>query len=343
MDESARTEARNYLSAAGFFVLATAFLLTILTDAGSSVVVEMNCTLQLVLGIGLLIVSTLLIILRKRDMIAILFFMMGLYQLFLAFTSSTGLWSTIMVGFMLLTALVTLTSKDKQKWLLFVIPLIWFLYLLIKACIGENTVILYVFYGILAVISLYYSFVCASERVILPGQKIFTADEQTDFKASGSVLGYMLFAFNIAAWAVFNFARGSAAFPYDTLATLNLLCGSLMLYVAVLLMVVGKMRFTPVMFFLLGITIIFGVFASSNMIIAIGILFLIIGLFTILRKESRILPGLMILISSIFFFVLGGTGYGNPWIVLGIIESIVTVIAVYLSFAVYSQRNLPKF
>ncbi|HJJ31845.1 MAG TPA: hypothetical protein O0X97_06325, partial [Methanocorpusculum sp.] len=193
MDEIAKTEARNYLCAAGFFMIAAWTILSVFSKVGTNTFVEQHDFIHIALGIGLLIAATLLIVLHKRDMIAILFFMMGFWQLFCAFTSS-GSWDTILAGFLLLAVLVTLTGQDKKKWLLFLIPAILFVYRLLAECIGFNIYVFYILFSLLAVISLYCAFCCASERFSLPGRKILTADESTEFKASGSVLGYMLFA-----------------------------------------------------------------------------------------------------------------------------------------------------
>ena len=71
MDEPAKTEARNYLSAAGFFLIAAFGLLRALCES------RPDHTIDLLAGLGLLLIGALLIVLRKRDMIAILFMMLA--------------------------------------------------------------------------------------------------------------------------------------------------------------------------------------------------------------------------------------------------------------------------
>jgi len=164
MDELAKTEARNYLCAAGFFMLAAWFILRVFFSAGATAYVTTTDSIHLVVGIGLIVVATLLIVLHKRDMIAILFFLMGFLQLFFAFTTA-GIWDAILSGFVLLAALVTLSGQDKKKWQLFLIPLFFFIHCLIKEAIGYNMYEYIAMYAILAVVSLYYAFCCASERI----------------------------------------------------------------------------------------------------------------------------------------------------------------------------------
>ncbi|HJJ39170.1 MAG TPA: hypothetical protein O0X42_03435, partial [Methanocorpusculum sp.] len=118
-----------------------------------------------------------------------------------------------------------------------------------------------------------------------------------------------------------------------------------MIFIAVLLFAVGKMRFTPVMFLLLALTNILVIYSSGAMYIGIGILWLVIGLFCILRKESRILPGIMLIVyacTALFSAYAGVTAVSAP-VVSVILNAIPCLIAIYLAFAVYSQRKLPKF
>jgi len=365
MDELAKTEARNYLSAAGFFLIAAYFVQSVFSNVGSSVFIESNDTIKLILGFGLLVIATLLIVLRKRDMTAILFFMMGFYQLFCGFTSSI-LWSLILIGFLILVSLVTLTSKENLKWLLFLIPTIWFVGRLLWVCIGYNAPVEFAFNAVLAVLCLYYAFCCACERCFikryyigetaksslacgcekggLPGTKLLTADETTDFKASGSVLGYMLFALITGGYAL-HYILGEAMLPMETFVTIELLAGSLMIFVSILLLTAGKMRFTPIMFLLVGLIGILSMYSTGAMFIGLGILMIVVGLFAMLRKESRILPGLMLIIYGCTWFFsayVAGTSISVP-VVSALLNAIPCLIAIYLSFVVYSQRKLPKF
>ncbi|MDO5847604.1 MAG: hypothetical protein Q4Q20_04835 [Methanocorpusculum sp.] len=334
MDEPAKTEARNYLSAAGFFVIAAYSLLFAFGN--------INDTIQLASGIGLLLVGTLLIVLRKRDMIAILFMLIAFYFVSLGFIPGfSGLVIPLcFCGLIVLTLLVTLTGKDKAKWLLIIIPLLMVIVSLVHLLSGTTVTLLL---WLPAIAALYFALACASERISLPGRKLLTADEETDFKAAGSVFGYLLFAFTMALWALYNLAGTAAGLSLETMQTVELVCAVLMVVVSILLFAVGKMRFTPVMFLLMGVTTILGIYSTGTMVIGLGILFLVIGLFAILRKETRILPGIMLILLSIVYFILGGAGYGVPVTAIGIIEIVVAAISVYLAFVVYSQKKLPKF
>ena len=328
MDELAKTEARNYLSAAGFFIFAAESLLYLISYF-TGTISEFSPAIEISAGVGMLIIAALLFILRKRDLIGILFVMLGFMDLFYVNYFGGDRFLDLLCIFAILVAVVTLTSKDKQKWLLFPIPVL-LLFPGVPFILGT-------------LLSLYYALVCASEKINLPGRKLLTADEETDFKASGSVLGYMLFGLTMAAWAIFNLFGESYGFTYGALQMLEFICAVLLVFVSILLFAVGKMRFTPVMFLLIAMVTLFGNFSTGAMSIGIGVLFLIIGLFAILRKESRILPGIMLFLTAVVYFILGGVGFGIPTIAVGIVEFVVTAIAVYLAFVVYSQKKLPKF
>ncbi|MDO5847605.1 MAG: hypothetical protein Q4Q20_04840 [Methanocorpusculum sp.] len=333
MDEPAKTEARNYLTAAGFFVIAAFYLMIVF--GGTSAVIA------LVAGFGLLLVGTILTVLRKRDMIAILFMMFAFYFISVG---SIPEYAGIMItacfyGLILLTMLVTLTGKDKVKWLLMVIPILMIIGHLVLFA-GRFEVML-VLYWIVAIIALYFALACASERLRLPGGKLLTADEETDFKAAGSVLGYLLFAVISGAYVVYYIA-GEAMVSLEALHTVTIVAAVLLIFIAVLLFAVGKMRFTPIMFLSMGLLDLLGMYSSGAMLIGVGILWIIIGVFAMLRKESRILPGIMLVVygCTYFFTAYGG---GNMPVVSVILNGLPCLIAIYLAFVVYSQKKLPKF
>jgi len=337
MDEYAKIEARNYLSAAGLFILGGCFLLEVFVTAFNNSTQLINQNFFFVLGIGLVIVATLLAILQKRDMLAILFMMMGFLQFFMAFYPSDFAY-IIVEGFVLLVAIITLTSKDNKKWLLFLIPAVMFIGNMVSLIMGgRNTVFSTIVCLILAILCIYYAFCYASERVHLPGYSLLTKDENTSFKSSGSVLGYSLFAL-IAAVPSFYFIFGESFISLASVTTLVTLGSIMLIFVSILLLAIGKMRFTPVMFLLTGITLLISCYSTGLMAIGLGILIVIIGIFAMLRKESRFLPGIMLAV-----FGLGWCFYSYlPSGISITLFFIPLIIAIYLAFSVYSERDMPK-
>ena len=335
MNELAKIEARNYLSAAGFFVFAACEFLWLITFV-TSTMSSFNSAIDIVGGIAMLIIATLLMILRKRDMIAILFVMLG-FLLFFWSNAPGQIPGILTSAFALLIAIVTLMSKDKQKWLVFLLPFLLVVGHLFMFSDQAHGIV----YGIVVVLSLYYAFVCASERINLPGRKFLTADENTDFKSSGSVLGYILFALIAGAYTVY-YIIGGGLLTLEILTIVEFLGSALLIYTAIMLFAVGKMRFTPVMFLLLALVNFLVLFSSGPMFIGTCILMIIIGIFAMLRKESRILPGIMLIIYGCTDLFTAFAG-GNMPVVSVILNGIPCLIAIYLAFAVYSQKKLPLF
>jgi len=155
----------------------------------------------------------------------------------------------------------------------------------------------------------------------------------------------MLYALITATFSLFYLIGNPEVLSLESITIIKEIASIMMIYVAVLLLTVGKMRFTPIMFLLMGLIMILTSYSTGLMIIGCGIMFIIIGLFAILRTESRILPGLMLIFggSTTFVSILsGGIMPSIPWL-SAVLNGIPALIAIYLSFVVYSQRKLPRF
>ncbi len=103
------------------------------------------------------------------------------------------------------------------------------------------------------------------------------------------------------------------------------------------------MRFTPVMFLLAGALLAVSSVIGDNFEFILGILFIVLGIFAVLRTESRILPGLMFIIYRISYFI-GPVAVGAGITILAVIvNGLPAVIALYLAVATFSQKKLPLF
>ncbi len=342
MDEIQKSEMRNYALSAGFFIVAAqALLMLILPYAhlGRDAAFSLMDSVLWGSAFILFLIGIILIVLKNRDLSAITFLMMGILYAFLAYSPVKGK-ANFMVGiFMLILAALILTSKDKKKYLLFIMPaLVGLLHILVSWRILAGAPM--VLSGVISVVTLYFAFACASERVVIPGGALLKADAVTDFKASGSVLGYLLFAMSASVWAaVYLFGVSMEA-----AAALDAVCSPMLIFVGVLLWAVGQMRFTPVMFILLGFIGCIGQFMTGPLFYIAGVMFIVIGLFAVLRTESRILPAIMLIIYGCVFFITAAvTGTTSLPVLAGVLNLIPALIAVYLAFAVFSQRKLPLF
>ena len=356
MNEIAKNEMRNYLSAAGFFVLAlttlvvcTSFFIPITDAAMSTLAVS-----DIVCSILLLLAGILLAVLGKRDLTAITFLMFGSIKLLMTTTNIIGgtssalsesyFVSAILQVFLLILALILLTAKDKVKYLL----------VLIIGLHGVSNII--GFFGpadilpmilgyshiIIAIIALYFAFACASERIILPLGKTLTSDQETDFKKSASALGYLTIAASMAVWAFFHLFNASYLVA-DIIYALDGVYAILMILIGILLFAVAKMRFTPVMFMLVGALLAVSSVIGDSFEFILGILFIVLGLFAVLRTESRILPGLMFVIYGISYFIVPVAAGAGITILAVLVNGLPALIALYLAVATFSQKKLPLF
>ncbi|HJJ71341.1 MAG TPA: hypothetical protein O0X56_06755 [Methanocorpusculum sp.] len=356
MNEIAKNEMRNYLSDAGFFVFALSILVicsVFLFGQGENIYSLQN-SVDIISGILILLSGALLAVLGKRDLTAITFLMLGIMTFMRAvfgivMTASGNFADMISVSivlqvFYLTLPCIILTAKDKAKYPLALIIGLLAVFTLIGFISPANltTTVLGYTHILLAVVSLYLAFACASERINLPLGKTLTAEQETDFKKSASALGYLTLTASMAVWAfyyIFNTSEGFVEYIY----ALDGVYAFLMILIAILLFAVAKMRFTPVMFLLAGALLAVSSVIGDRFEFILGILFIVLGIFAVLRTESRILPGLMFIIYGISYFI-GPVAVGAGITVLAIIvNGLPALIALYLAVATFSQKKLPLF
>ena len=356
MNEIAKNEMRNYLSAAGFFVFALAILVFCVNFLSQTT--ENNTSFMMgtdiVCSTLLLLVGVLLAVLGKRDLTAITFLMFGSIKLLMTTATLIG----ISVGdgvdfffvnaalqiFIIILSLILLTAKDKAKYPLALIIGLYGISNFIGFLSPVNLMIPILGYShlIIAVIALYYALACASERFILPLGKTLTAEQETDFKKSASALGYLTIAASMAVWA-FYYIFNASEIVADIIYGLDGVYALLMILVGILLFAVAKMRFTPVMFLLAGALLAVSSVIGDSFEFIIGILFIVLGLFAVLRTESRILPGLMFVIYGISYFIVPVAAGAGITILAVLVNGLPALIALYLAVATFSQKKLPLF
>ncbi|MDO5845046.1 MAG: hypothetical protein Q4Q53_07885, partial [Methanocorpusculum sp.] len=293
-----------------------------------------------------ILIGVILIVLRKRDLTATVFMTLGMMTLVLAADVGLTLAPAAILGaFLIIVSLVILMTKDKKKYLLFIIPLLIGLKTFLYPLIGTSNPVIYLLKVLIVFVTLYFAFACACERTALPFSKILTADVSTDFRSVGSVIGYLLLSISSVFWCTYYFF-GEAVFDFEGALAIDMMCGSMMIIVGVLLAIFGNMRFTPIMFILIGFTTLAGSMVFGSMNIVIGALAVILGIFCILRVKRRILPAVML------FFL--GTAYILPGIfgesvspVFGVVNLVVAMISLYIAAAVfssdYTEDKLPLF
>lgn len=342
MDELQKAAMRNYCTAAGFFIIAAQFLIRILASFfGQDYLLVVTPVMKGIVPaiiVGLVAVSVILIILKKRDLTVMTFLLFVLHYgfIYVALGSRTA-GSIIIAMFSMIIAVMIITSKSKSKYPIFIIPALLGISLLFAPIIGTDSVLLIGIRLLITVICFYYAFACFSERVNLPFSEFIRADSEMNFRASGSALGYIMFGITSAALAIFEISDG-ALLSASSCSAISECCGILMFILGILLFASEKMQYTPVLFILAGILIYMSRYISGILILGTGIMFIFIGLFSVLRKDARILPVFMMI-------AFGIACYSSVFLVSGIIPGsiflIPAVIAVYLGFGLISYTKLP--
>ena len=343
MDENAKNEMRNYLSAAGFFVFAVSTLAIGVSYLSGTVGAEQK-NITIISTLLLLLVGVLLAVIGKRDLTAITFLMLGSIKLLMLATGcvSPGI-NIILYLFLLILAVILLTAKDKAKYPLAILIALQALFTTVSYIIPSEEIMSSVIgYTrlILTVIALYYAFACASERICFPCSKILTADQETDFKKSASALGYLTISASMLVWAIYYLFNKSEIVA-NTIYALDGVYAALLILVSILLFAVAKMRFTPVMFLLAGSLLAVSSVIGATSEFILGILFIVLGIFAVLRTESRILPGLMFVVYGVSYFIGPVAASAGIMILAVAVNGIPALIALYLAVATFSQRKLP--
>ncbi len=348
MNESAKTEMRNYLSAAGFLVIGLDFLLLLSFRAAGTETFLARFALSLLL----IITGVLLVVLHKRDLTAILFLMIGMFETFFSVFFQTNLslgvlpsplLSGVIGGVYLIFAAIILTAHDPKKYLLAVLPLLQCLHnVLVAAGLDIHGPVVIAITAIIAVLCIFYALVFAAERVRLPFADVLRADAAMDFKSGGSVLGYLLFAIPALYYGLYYGTAGS--FGYSSAVSLEFFSGIMMVLAGILLFTIAEMRFTPVMFMIMGIMAVLAGVVPVESFWVPGVGSLVLAGVAALRTESRVLPAVMIAVYG-FSYLFAWFFAGNPGVPVlqGLLNFIPAAIAVYLAFAVFSQRKLPLF
>ncbi|MDO5844105.1 MAG: hypothetical protein Q4Q53_03030 [Methanocorpusculum sp.] len=166
MDDTAKTEMRNYTTAAGFLIIALAMLMTIFAGISNSFG-EWMTSAFVIIGLVLILTGVILIVCKNRDLSAITFIMIGMLEIFLSQVGVSNYPQLIISIFMLILAAVILTAKDTKKYLLAVMPALWGIGGLLVFFTPQspaNLIILVV----TALTALYFAFACASEKINFP-------------------------------------------------------------------------------------------------------------------------------------------------------------------------------
>jgi len=338
MDELAKNTFRNNISAGAYLLLAImgiCFVISGLTD------ITFNMYLMLIVQALIATAGILLLVLKKRDLTGFCFLMFAL--MFSYYTFTGGVLASIVVPVLLflfiLFAIFLLGTNETKKTSYFCVFLPYGIGAIGIAINGYVTVISVIFHSIFALLALFYAIVFSSEKIKLPLSKKLKSDETIEFRRIGPALGYYLFAIPCVISVV---SLISGLVDKGTFGNILLACGVVLIIAGIINAVFSQQRFTPIMFILMGISLLLIPLCGEIFYYVSGGIFILLFILALLQKESLVLPGLMLLFAGALFLILG---FGISLSIFGIIlAGLAGLIAFYIAFALmFEKKSLPLF
>ena len=353
MSEITKRDSRNYITAFGFLVIA-AFFVHIMIDTymvansialpGSEFIIFKP---PVIIGLFLLVCGILLFILRKRAIAASTFVFTSAQIFGYALLPDNLIILGVFCAFSFVFAAILLLSKDRVKYVyagisvaIGTVTLLWIIPT--NGVLVPITIIVILLFTLLLI---YITIACSSDKHSLPFTKYLIKDGEATIATGGQMLGYLFIAMYISVDVVYDIAKAEIIVN-ETMIPIHVSLILMLFLCGILLLFIGKMRFTPVLF--IGIAFAFWLDIMSTgyfYFIAIFVL-LLIGVIAVLRKYSRLLPSLLTIFYSFTLmtgslYYLGGIELRSASIIL---NGACIFLTIYLAFATFSEvKKLPLF
>jgi len=174
--------------------------------------------------------------------------------------------------------------------------------------------------------------------------KLLTANDSIDFRKSGAMIGYLFFAFSMFQW-VLLYATRASAISYNHQINITVICIVIQAIIGLLMIFVGKSWFTGGIFLGIAFTLSLTLTGNGPIFYVVGILLMIFGLLSVLRKPSYLLPALMYIIYGISAISSqSAAGFIQIPFAQLLLNIVPCAIAIYLAAAIFSQKKkLPLF
>jgi len=338
---------RNYLTAIGMVLTFGYFFLffaNVLVDTYDLYGSGLGSEILLALCILMIIIGTLLIILRHRDLAGMSFILIGLI-LGLLLVSEYNTAVLICIGILsILYGLILLTAKESKR-IIFSIIFIGIGAAYITSIFAAETITSTLFTLFLVIFTFPLPLFASGLLPKLRMTHILCEDETSSFEKSGAMLCQLIFAANLLPF-VANAILGNQILPQERLAVISLISGIIIIYVAFLMMFVGKNRFVSSIYLGIATFIILFSLSSGMMHNLLGIIMIILGILCLLQKQkSFLLLSLMCIITGIGALI-SNTTTSLTSIQVGylVLLLVAFVLSIYIAFAIFSNRKkLPLF
>ncbi|HJJ30940.1 MAG TPA: hypothetical protein O0X97_01675 [Methanocorpusculum sp.] len=338
MNEAKCTVLRNSVSGLAYLFLATLAALFIIADLSA---VRLTLIPAVVLEVLIGICGIILLGLKKRDLTGIV---MILFAMLFGYYTVTGgvlysIATPVILVFFILIACILLLTKEKKAQSYFCVFLPYGIGAVTIACGASDsifTIILHIIFGLVALIySLLFLAPKANNKLALK----LKSDEEFSFSESGPVIGYALLMIPGAIYAV-SILTGFA--DVETLQTLLLLCGILLVIAGILLAVFSKQYRKSILFAVMGLFSAAAAFGGGVMYYITGGVLILLGILALFQKKAKILNFLILMPAGILAILLGFSI--NNLIINLILITIITLVSLYMTVVYFCRKKeLPQF
>ena len=347
--EFRKNELKNHVTSFGLLVISLFFIMTALdafipgTVATADYGVFSSFYLPgAILGLFILFCGVILLVLGKRVMAAVTFILMAPQMISTAVAGELILLNVLSGCIAIVFAFILLTSKDPQKYAFSIVNLLFGVASIVS--IFDNA-----FFGLLlaaaSVFIIWLSIVCGTGRLQYSVSKYLARDGDMTFRRCGSVIGYLLLAKTLILVLVIEYNDPSFFGVPDALGMVGVIHVCMLILLGLLLLIIGKRRVTSTFFVGAALALALSMIVPTAFGYIPAILLLVLGIQNVLRRDPRIMPSFM-LIGGAFSTMLLCNVVDFPEVktAMLILTAMCTVIALYLSVAVFSEKpKLPLF
>jgi len=358
LSDSAKTTVRNYAMVAGFMALFiyTTIHTAVFLSVGGSPTIQDYTFFRAIIAVALIMFGSILAFVHKRDLVSITFIMMGLGLLLVVMGTvlSGGILTGLSYSYMavaVILAVAMLFTRNEQRFVCAAVLIPGYAISLIgglacSADIIDASALMSMHAAgsvITALVSVYCALCIGLENPRFPGYILLTADEEYEicdgrpvhFKVSGSILGYSLIMVPIMACIFRSF--GLFNMTISDLGASFCSCGLLLIFTGFLMLVAGRMKFTPFMFMMMGILMALIPMVQVPWLYTVS--FIIVGILCLFRADRRIIVGAAVILYGLdFLFEVYGP-LANEAVSLAI-NIVQFVIFTYVCFALCSDDRL---
>ena len=348
ISELKKSGMRNYITALGLLSVALFFAMIMLNEFNGEIIDAEQLSysvssLCMVLGISVLLCGIALLFLGKRVLAAVTFILMSSQIFAMGVFSGTAALNVLSSIFSFLFAGILLTSKNPQKYAYALVNVL--LGVASLSCLFNNTVSGCIMAAAVAFL-IWLSITCGTGKLRFSFSKYLIEDNSMTFGKCGATVALLLFAKMIVSLIIYVTApQLFGGIPEDVLLNFTLINPVLIILVGILLMFVGKRQMTAVYFIGMGIAFCLDLFTVGILQYLSAFLLLTVGILTILRNSTLILPASVVTGGS-FTTMLYCQAPAFPEIetVMLLMYIAMIIIAIYLSFAVFAEKTkLPLF